>query len=95
MPQSFSPRQRERVIEAFNGLNNPPLLRRLRAVLDIDAVPYDEGELERLHRLRKLRNAVVHGRGRELPRAEDVELGISVVARMLVHRVARVAAEAA
>jgi hypothetical protein len=93
MSDSFSERQRKRVLAQIDGLNDPPLLTRLRAVLDIDSVPYADGEIEMLSRLRKLRNSVVHGRGRELPQAEDVEYATSVVARMLVHRVARRAAE--
>jgi hypothetical protein len=93
MPDSFSEQQRQRVLKQIEGLNDPPLLARLRAVLDIDAVPYDDGEIELLSRLRRLRNSVVHGRSRELPQAEDVEHATSVVARMLAHRVARRSAE--
>lgn len=91
----LSGRQRKRVLDQLSGLNDPPLLKRLRAVLDIDAVPYADGEIELVSRLRKLRNSVVHGRSRELPQAEDVEHATSVVARMLVHRVARRSAEQA
>src|SRR5207253_2853313 len=92
-PDSFSEQQRKRVLNQLDGLNDPPLLMRLRTVLDIDAVPYHDGEIELLSRLRRLRNSVVHGRGRELPQAEDVEHATSVVARMLVYRVARRSAE--
>lgn len=88
MPDSFSERQRKRVLDQIDGLNDMPLLTRLRAVLDVDSVPYVDGEIELLSRVRKLPNGVVHGRGRELPQAEDVEYATSIVARMLVYRVA-------
>lgn len=79
--------QRKRLDDMINQLNNAPLIVRLRRALDEDHVPIVDGEIELLQRLRKLRNEVVHGRGSELPAIEDVEYGISIVARMLVYRV--------
>jgi hypothetical protein len=89
LPARFTERQRQRVIGQLDRLNDPPLLVRLRAALDVDAVPYADGDIELLSRLRRLRNKVVHGRSRELPQAEDVEHATSIVARMLVYRIAR------
>jgi len=69
-------------------LNNAPLLIRLKKQLDDDKVPIDEGEIELLLKLRKLRNDVVHGRRSILPEPEDIEYAISIVARMLLCRIA-------
>ena len=56
--------------------------------MDADGVPIADGEIDLLWRLRDIRNKIVHGRKSELPAAEDVEYATSIVARMLMHRVA-------
>lgn len=84
----LSEKQGDRFMDLMGRLNDAPLLARLRKQLDIDRVPIDEGEVEILVKLRKLRNDVVHGRQSVLPAAEDVEYGISIVARMLLFRLA-------
>jgi hypothetical protein len=57
--------------------------------MDDEMVPISDGEVELLWKLRKLRNDVVHGRRSDVPAPEDVDYAMSIVARMLVHRVAR------
>jgi hypothetical protein len=94
LPPTLTAKQRHRIEHLLGDVNNAPLRVRLMQALDDDAVPLDSGELELLWRLRDLRNDVVHGRRSELPAAEDVEYGNSIVARMLVYRVARRGREA-
>jgi len=89
----LSAEQSRRIEQLTGDLNNAPLRTRLMRILDIDAVPVAAAEIELLWRLRELRNDAVHGRRSELPAAEDVEYGVSIVSRMLVFRVARLLAD--
>jgi hypothetical protein len=85
-------RQRKRLEEAVESLNHEPLGLRLERRLKRDAVQVTQEELELLDRLRDVRNDVVHGRAVESPpQRDDINYGISIVARMLVHRIAAVA----
>jgi hypothetical protein len=86
---SLRPEQLNRVKDVVSQLNSAPLGVRLRDALDDENVPVSDGEIDLLWKLRKLRNDVVHGRRSELPATEDVEYAVSIVARMLVYRVAR------
>lgn len=86
--------QRARLEKAIEKLNEPPLEERLGARLKRDAVPISPQEMAILEELRGLRNAVVHGRQVDtVPARETLDLGISLVARMLVHRVSVLEAE--
>jgi hypothetical protein len=70
-------------------LNEEPLRARLRRRLKSDAVPVTDAELDVLDDLREVRNAVAHGRDVEETIDRDlVNYGISIVARILVHRIA-------
>ncbi|MCK2213351.1 hypothetical protein MF672_006020 [Actinomadura sp. ATCC 31491] len=95
LPDSLSNMQRKRIEQLMGDLNSPPLRLRLARVMDDDSVPITSEELDLLWKLRQLRNDVVHGRRSDLPAAEDVEYGISLVARMLVHRVAKISSDPA
>lgn len=81
--------QRERAIEMIGQLNSAPLRVRLNQAIKIDGVQVTDGEINILWKLRKLRNDVVHGRRSELPIREDVQYATSVVARILMYRIAR------
>lgn len=89
LPSTLTAKQRQRIEHLLGDVNNAPLRVRLMQALDDDAVPLAPGEVDLLWRLRDLRNDVVHGRKSELPAAKDVEYASSIVARMLVYRVAR------
>ena len=83
----------KRIDRSIGELSNPPLLVRLKKTLDDDRVPISDEEIDLLAKLRALRNDVVHGRRSERPITEDVEYAASVVARMIVYRVARCTAK--
>jgi hypothetical protein len=58
-------------------------------------VPITDAELDVLNDLREVRNAVAHGRDVEETIDRDlVNYGISIVARILVHRIAAAADDA-
>lgn len=83
-------KQRARVVDLFSQLNNAPLRIRLMKALDEDRVPLARNaDVDLLWALRDLRNDVTHGRSSEMPALHDVEHATSIVARMLVFRVAR------
>jgi hypothetical protein len=81
--------QLQKVRDVMGRLNDAPLMTRLREALKQDGVPYGEGELALLRKLRNLRNDFVHGRSRELPSEVDLRHATAVVNRMLVYGVAK------
>jgi hypothetical protein len=81
-------RQRERLSRAIDGLNHVPLNQRLERRLKEDGVLVTADELALLKSLYDVRNDIVHGRTVEEPPPRDqVNYGISIVARILVHRI--------
>jgi hypothetical protein len=85
----LSNRQRDRLKEAIDGLNHESLTLRLRRRLKRDAVLVTDDELALLDELYDVRNDIVHGRSVEQPPQRDqINCGISIVSRMLVHRIA-------
>ncbi len=82
---------RSRAIDAINRLNQLPLLTRLRAAIEEEGVPTDEDEWQLLQRLRRSRNALVHGASVEAAAtASDLQRAQALVARLLVYRAHRI-----
>jgi hypothetical protein len=86
IPVDLNDEQRQRVLHKIGELNDPPLMMRLRRVLEAEGTPVTDAEIALLRRLRDLRNDAVHGRSTDLPDSEDVRYATSVVSRMLVFR---------
>jgi hypothetical protein len=89
LPAGLSQIQLERLEVRLAELNAPPLLARLAAALEEDEVPISRGEISLLQHLRHLRNAAVHGRTADVPRADELERATSIISRMLAFRFAR------
>lgn len=89
LSESVNGEQAQALERAFARLNNEPLRNRLRRRLREDAVPVTDHELQILDDLRDARNDAAHGRELSKPLTRElVNYGISIVARMLVHRIA-------
>jgi hypothetical protein len=85
----FTPDQQRRLDHMISILNEESHGHRLRRLVREDAVPVTEAEFQLLDDLRQARNDIVHGDEVEtLPTREQVDHGIAIVARILVHRVA-------
>lgn len=94
VPKDLPGPLRRRAIDAINRLNQMPLLTRLRGAADEDGVPTTDDEWEMLTRLRRSRNALVHGASADaVPSASDLRRAQSLVARLLVYRAHRLAEE--
>lgn len=94
VPKSLAAPLRARAIESIGRLNQLPLLSRLRAAVDEDAVPTDDDEWAMLQRLRRSRNALVHGAGAEsISPPREILRAIAFVARLLVYRAHRIGAQ--
>jgi hypothetical protein len=87
LPKDLEQDKRQRMMNVFGALNNPPLFTRLRRRLAVDAVSITQDELDLLRRLRDVRNDVAHGRPVDPPTIDDITHGVGIVARMLVHSV--------
>ena len=87
VPRDLPPPLRARAIESINRLNQPALLARLRAAVEADGVPSADDEWELLQRLRRSRNALVHGAGTHAASSpRDIARAVAFVARLLVYR---------
>jgi hypothetical protein len=96
LPNDLTASQDAALQRMLGRLNEEPLRVRLRRRLKSDAVPVTDAELKILDNLREMRNAVAHGRNVEETIDRDlVNYGISIVARILVHRIATSAEELA
>ena len=96
LPNDLTASQDAALQRMLGRLNEEPLRTRLRRRLKSDAVPVTDAELKILDDLREVRNAVAHGRNVEETINRDlVNYGISIVARILVHRIATSAEELA
>jgi hypothetical protein len=88
LPDSLTEFQRDTLVRAIAGLNDPPLRVKLDQRIRQEGVPVTEDELGLLKRLRDARNAAVHGRSRGKPPSRDeIHHGIAIVSRMLVYRI--------
>lgn len=86
IPKWMTPEQQDKLTNAIADLNRPPLGVRLEWRLERDAIPLTAYERKLLfEKLRDARNDVAHGREIvDPPRREDMQLGISVVARIIL-----------
>jgi hypothetical protein len=89
LPKDVDPKLRERALQLLEKINDPPLMAKLREAATRDGASVAESEYELLGRLRKARNDAVHGRTPELLLREDIDHAVSIVARLLVYRLAR------
>lgn len=83
-PLVLTTEQRQRVDDVLGYLNEPSLKMRLRAALAADGVPFTEDEIKALWRARTARNYFVHGKSREEPDENDLDLARAFVNRLLV-----------
>jgi hypothetical protein len=91
IPDGLTAAQLDKFSSAIGDLNRPPLGVRLDWRMREDGIPLGEGERDLLfRRLRRARNDATHGRPMQnVPSREEIHRGISLVARMIVYRVAR------
>ena len=89
LPTELPAALRQRALNAINRLNEPPLLSRLRAATEVDGLMLSDGEWDLLSRLRRVRNEAVHGATQTTVGDGEIKLGVSIVARLLIHRAYR------
>lgn len=78
--------QVQRVDELIELLNSPPLMTKLIAAANNDAVVLSQAEVAVLRRLRRARNDISHGRTRTIPTHADLRKGTAVAGRLLLVR---------
>lgn len=89
MTSSFQGEKRDRIERLLASLNDAPLMAKLRHTVQRDGIDITEGEWSTLSRLRKARSDAVHG---DLPdRIDDseIERGVSIMSRVILHRLAQ------
>jgi hypothetical protein len=83
-PLALTAPQRQRVDDMLGRLNEPSLKQQLLAALAADGVPYAKEEIDRVWRIRTARNNFVHGKSRDEPDDDDLDLGRAFVNRLIV-----------
>ncbi len=85
----LSATQRNRLIQMVNGpLNDTPLMGKLLATLEEEAIELSEPEASALRRLRRVRGRTSHGSA-DLPTPDDLQYGCCVLSRALVTRLGK------
>lgn len=78
----------QRVHKVLDGITNPPLMARLRTLIDEHALPCSETEFAALIELRQTRNKAAHGHEPTPPEPEQLDQATAVVSRLVVARLA-------
>jgi hypothetical protein len=86
VPKDLDPELHGRVMALLAKINDPPLMVKLRDAAERDGAPLTESETELLKRVRVVRNDTAHGRDADLPDSADVDYAVSLVARLVLHR---------
>ncbi|GAA3663432.1 hypothetical protein GCM10022420_047850 [Streptomyces iranensis] len=81
------PLKTTRIENLLADINNPPLFVRFRRRVALDGAPVSQSDVDLLSKLRKVRNDVVHGRSPREPERHEVDQGVAIVSRILVHTV--------
>jgi hypothetical protein len=89
IPKDVDLELRDRAMNLLAKLNDPPLMVKIREAAERDGVPLTDAEIELLKQVRIVRNNTAHGRHAELPAPADVDYAVSMVARLLLHSIAR------
>jgi hypothetical protein len=84
--QGLSPEQHERLKAVLGGVNNAPLMTRLRARLGEYKIPIEHDEFDLLAQTRQLRNDLEHGRVASATEASTIRQSVAFFGRMLVYR---------
>jgi hypothetical protein len=74
---------------ALDRVSQVPLMARLRELVDQDALPVSDAELDLLAELRRVRNDAVHGRDAVPPPPDVLDHATAIVCRLLVERLSR------
>ena len=72
------------ITEKIDRLNEPPLMAKLRNEIYRNKIDFDPNELKVLNKMRRLRNAVIHGDAINDINIEEIEKFISIIERLLV-----------
>ena len=83
----------DRIDQRVGEFNTPPAAALLRAALDADGIDCSEKESDLIGRIRGVRRSVLHGQARVTLDADDLRSGLSLVNRLLVARLRRLASE--
>lgn len=86
VPSEMDDGVRRRALKAIDGMNQVPLLARLRFMIESSNLPCSEEEIELLSEMRRVRNDVAHGRLAQPPTAERLDYATAVVCRLIVSR---------
>jgi hypothetical protein len=81
----------QRVADLVEMVDKPSVRLALRRALKAEAIPITDSELALLDQIRAARNRATHGGEVEVPSNEDLDYACSILSRILVHRIERLA----
>lgn len=83
LPDNISRALRERAEKAISELNQPPLMARLRSLIESAALPCSDAEVDLLVELRRIRNRAAHGRVAEPPAPDVLDYATAIACRLV------------
>lgn len=86
IPAGIPQQLRERADRLISELNQPPLMARLRALIEHEALPCSEAEIDLLLRLRRIRNDAAHGRAAEPPAPDVLDQATAITCRLVASK---------
>lgn len=86
IPAGIPERLRERADRLISDLNQPPLMARLRALIEQEALPCSEAEIDLLLKLRRIRNDAAHGRAAEPPAPDVLDQATAIACRLVASK---------
>lgn len=89
LPSGFPEPLIQRARAALDSVSQVPLMARLRELVERDALPVSEAELDLLAKLRRVRNDAVHGRDPVPPAPDVLDHATAIICRLLVERLGR------
>lgn len=81
----------QRAADLVEMVDKPSVRLALRRALKAEAIPITKAELALLDQIRAARNGATHGGEVEVPSNEDLDYACSILSRILVHRIERIA----
>ena len=83
IPATISTALRERAEKVISELNQPPLMARLRALIEDVGLPCSDAEVDLLVELRRIRNRAAHGRVAKPPAPDTLDYATAIACRLV------------
>jgi hypothetical protein len=89
IPKDLDPALHKRALGLLAKINDAPVMAKIREAARRDEAPLTAADLTLFTDIRVARNDMVHGREAQVPSSSDVDYAVTLVAQLLLYRLAR------